>query len=251
MKNKILSTVSIIFSAAVLGCGNSGTCTSCADIISHNGVTVTDICEQQGPTFLYVPYSKTKRQWQDPTSLLPSISDYDNIIRDIARSKGYDWRFISAIACAESRFDENCVSKVGARGLMQIMPIVARQFGVPDTVITDPSTNVRLGVELLNHISGNLKFSTSTSYEDRISIILAAYNCGMGHVRDARRLALSQGENPDSWPVVAMYLKLKFNPEYYMDDVVKFGQFEDSEQTVTFVNRVLKNYDVYCQSIPL
>ena len=129
---------------------------------------------------------------------------------------------------------------------MQIMPIVARQFGVPAEEITDPRTNVWLGIELLNHIADNMRFSAGTSQQDRLSITLAAYNCGMGHVLDARRLARKEGYNPDSWPVVARFLKLKFNPEYYMDEAVRHGQFEDSAQTLAFVGKVLRRYDSYC-----
>ncbi len=193
----------------------------------------------------YVPYTEMKKLWADG-SQKTLISNYDDIIRPLSHSEGYDWRLISAIAYTESRFDENIVSGAGARGLMQIMPVVARQFGIPASEITDPRTNIWLGIELLNYIGDNMHFSASASQHDRLCIMLAAYNCGMGHVQDARRLARKEGDNPDSWAVVAKYLKLKFNPEYYMDEAVLYGQFEDSAQTLAFVRKVLRRYDSYC-----
>ncbi len=175
------------------------------------------------------------------------ISEYDPIIRQIAADKGYDWRFISAIACAESKFDNGVVSGAGAVGLMQIMPVVARQFEVDPLHMSDPHTNVALGVELLDYICGTLRFPESMPEKDRLSIILASYNCGMGHVLDARRLAAKYGENPNSWDVVSRYLELKNEPEYYEDDVVRCGQFVDNEQTLGFVKKVMRYYDSYCE----
>lgn len=59
------------------------------------------------------------------------ISAYDAIIRNISEREGNDWRLMSAVAYHESRFRADLVSRRGARGLMQIMPSVARQFRIP------------------------------------------------------------------------------------------------------------------------
>ena len=76
----------------------------------------------------------------------------------------------------------------------------------------DPETNVRLAAQVLSKIDAGLRFAPGTPDDDRMSIILAAYNGGIGHVNDARRLARSHGENPDSWETVARYLALKRCP---------------------------------------
>ena len=82
-------------------------------------------------------------------SLLPEgsyvISAYDNLIRNISEEEGHDWRLMSAIAYHESRFTPDITSRSGARGLMQIMPSVARQFDVSTAKISDPETNVQIG----------------------------------------------------------------------------------------------------------
>jgi membrane-bound lytic murein transglycosylase F len=175
------------------------------------------------------------------------ISEYDPLIRQIASDKGYDWRFISAIAYAESRFNHDARSRAGAIGLMQVMPSVARGFKVAPADMYDPHTNVSMGVSLLDQISSMLRFPESISEDDRLSIVLASYNCGIGHVLDARRLAVKYGENHNSWSVVSKYLKLKSQPEYYNDEVVRCGAFYDNSQTLGFVSKVLRYYDSYCE----
>ena len=59
------------------------------------------------------------------------ISRFDNIMRKVGSEEGQDWRLMSAIAYSESRFIENLKSRQGAKGIMQIRPIVARHFNVP------------------------------------------------------------------------------------------------------------------------
>lgn len=184
-------------------------------------------------------------------SLLPEgsylISAYDNLIRSISEQEGHDWRLMSAIAYHESRFTPDIISRSGARGLMQIMPSVARQFDVPVTEVSNPETNIWLANKLLSKIMSTLRLPEGISEKDRMSIVLASYNSGIGHVSDARRLAKLNGENPNSWEVVARYLSLKADPAYYESEVVKCGRFTGSRQTLAYVNDVIGRYDRYCR----
>ena len=175
------------------------------------------------------------------------ISVYDELIRTISEEEGNDWRLMSAIAYHESRFTANITSRSGARGLMQIMPSVARQFDVPQEEVINPETNIWLANKLLTKINSTLRLPQGTSSRDRLSLVLAAYNGGIGHVSDARRLARVNGENPNSWDVVSRYLKLKAQPEYYNNEVVKCGRFTGSGQTLAYVKDVLGRYDKYCR----
>ena len=177
----------------------------------------------------------------------PVISAYDDLIRRVSEREGNDWRLMSAIAYHESRFTPDITSRSGARGLMQIMPSVARQFDVPVEEISDPETNVWLANRLLTEIESMLRLPESTSETDRMSIVLASYNSGIGHVNDARRLARLNGEDPNSWEVVARYLQLKAEPEYYQNEVVKCGRFTGSRQTLAYVKGVIGRYDTYCR----
>lgn len=175
------------------------------------------------------------------------ISVYDDMMQRIGEEEGQDWRLMSAIAYNESRFMAHVVSKRGAVGLMQITPVVCRQFNVDKEHLSDPETNIRLATKLLRKIDSTLKMSSSTPENDRMSIILACYNGGIGHVSDARRLAKSNGENPNSWEVVARYLQQKADPAVYESELVKYGKFTGSRQTEAYVREVMKRYDVYCK----
>jgi len=187
--------------------------------------------------------------WGDNIPYAPEtgtvISRYDPLIRRVASEEGFDWRFISAIANAESRFESGAVSNVGAVGLMQIMPSVARGFKVAEGDMADPATNVAMGVRHLGEISKVFRFPGTISERDRLSIILASYNCGPGRVLDARRLAAKYGEDHNSWSVVSKYLTLLGDPAYYGDEVVRTGAFHDPGQTLGFVRKVLRYYDSY------
>ena len=175
------------------------------------------------------------------------ISKFDPLMRKVGGEMGYDWRFVSAIAYCESRFKEGLVSKRGATGLMQIMPIVARHFNVPQSHLHNTETNVRLACRLLAETESQLGIPESTPENDRLSIILASYNAGLGHVQDARRLAKADGANPNSWAVVSKYLKLKATPAYYTRKECKAGRFAGSKETLHFVDLAMSQYAHYCE----
>jgi soluble lytic murein transglycosylase-like protein len=80
---------------------------------------------------------------------------------------------IKAIIMAESGFNPKAVSKVGARGLMQLMPRTARSLGVED--IFKPAYNIDAGVRYFKYLLDK--------YDGKIKLALAAYNAGSNNVR--------------------------------------------------------------------
>lgn len=177
-----------------------------------------------------------------------SISVYDTIIQRLSDEYDYDWRMIAAIAYHESKFNEFTISRQGAKGLMQIMPLVANQFGVEPDEILDPEVNITTGIRLLNKLQKDLKFKKKASFEDRMSIILACYNAGWGHVTDARRLAEKHGLDSDKWSYVSSYL---LNKNDYLDDPsVRCGKFR-GVSTLSYVKSVMRTYKAYCKVAPM
>ncbi|MBE6176180.1 MAG: transglycosylase [Rikenellaceae bacterium] len=175
------------------------------------------------------------------------ISRFDNIMRKVGAEEGQDWRLMSAIAYSESRFIEDLKSRRGAKGIMQIRPVVARHFNIPVESIDNTEVNIRLAGMLLSELEDMLRLPQSTPESDRLSIILASYNAGIGHVLDARRLARSEGANPNSWSDVKRYLTLMSQPQYYEQEVVHSGRFTGSGQTLSYVSEVMHKYEQYCK----
>lgn len=179
------------------------------------------------------------------TEMSFTISAYDELMQRIGEEEGQDWLLMSSIAYNESRFQNDLVSRSGAIGIMQIMPIVGKQFNVSKEDMAEPETNIRLAVRLLEELEAMLKMPASTPQNDRISIILASYNGGIGHVFDARRLARNNGEDPNSWETVARYLRAKADPAVYESELVRYGRFTGSKQTEAYVKGVISRYDYY------
>lgn len=176
------------------------------------------------------------------------ISVWDDLIRKVGEREDVDWRLLSAIAYKESRFMHNVTSGKGATGLMQIMPVTARHFKVEQADLSDPEVNITLAAKLIKSIGRTLGFSSSVPTGDRLSIILAAYNCGIGTVADARRLAAAQGWNPDSWGDVSQCLELMGDSSYRCDSVT-FRKFRGCGETLAFVDGVRKKYDAYRRAV--
>lgn len=181
-----------------------------------------------------------------PIAQVEQISPFDQIMRSVAEQEDIDWRWLAAIAYQESRFNPEARSPRGAAGLMQIMGSVAKNFDVTPDQITDPRTNIEVAVKLIKRIESSLRFSSGTSEEDRMKIILACYNGGIGHILDARRLAAKHGANYNHWGSLREYVLIKGTPEFVEDETVRNGAFHGRE-TVSFVDKVMNKYSQYCK----
>jgi membrane-bound lytic murein transglycosylase F len=175
------------------------------------------------------------------------ISDYDDLVKEIALKHGWDWRLISSIMFHESRFDPDAESWSGAFGLMQLIPATAESLGVED--IMDPRQNIEGGILLLNWLDKQL-IKTIPDSTERVKFVLASYNIGLGHVKDAQRLAKKFGKDSHIWENnVDFYLRHKSSEKYFMDPVVRWG-YARGEEAFNFVNRVIVNYEHYRNLIP-
>lgn len=174
------------------------------------------------------------------------ISPYDDVIRKVSEEHHWDWRLIASVIYHESRFNSDAGSWAGASGLMQIMPATAEAFGIQD--YTNPKENIKAGILFLNWLDERFLTSVPDSLE-RLNFVLAAYNCGLGHVNDAQRLAEKYGKNPAVWKGnVDEFLKNKSIEKFYNDSVVQWGYCRGQEAT-DFVEKVNANYRHYANLI--
>jgi len=97
--------------------------------------------------------------------------------------------------------------------------------------------------------SMNRIFSYIEDRDERLKFVLASYNAGLGHIKDAIALAQKYNKRTDKWDDnVAECILLKNNPEYFSDSIVKFGYLR-SEQVYNYVHEVLIRYQTYKEII--
>ena len=170
------------------------------------------------------------------------ISEYDELIKKYAAELGWDWRILASLIYEESHFNPKAKSWAGAIGLMQLMPVTAKQYNVTNP--ENPSENLKAGIKYLKWLD-DFWADYIKDKDERIKFVLASYNIGLGHIQDARRLAEKYGANPNLWDGnVEVYLLKKSEPKYYNDKVVKFG-YISGKQTVKYVREILNRYLQY------
>jgi membrane-bound lytic murein transglycosylase F len=169
------------------------------------------------------------------------ISPFDSLIKLYAEDLGWDWRLLASQVYQESRFDHNATAWTSARGLMQLMPATAAELGISDPSLPDES--LKGGVLYLKQLGR--AFESIPDSLQRTKFTLAAYNCGLGHVQDAQRLARLRGLDPNQWDenVDQMILALSY-PKNYNNQVVEYGYLRGVEP-YRYVKQIFERYAHY------
>ena len=93
-----------------------------------------------------------------------------SLVDTVAARVGLDRKLAHAVVSVESNYDPRAISPKGAMGLMQVMPVIVRQYGLDDPF--DPEKNLEVGMRHLMTLLA--RFDPSRA--------LAAYNAGVGAV---------------------------------------------------------------------
>ena len=97
---------------------------------------------------------------------------YDEIIAEASAEYGVDPELVRAVIRAESQFDPMAQSGAGAKGLMQLMPILSKELGVTDPF--NPRENIFGGVKYLGKLLDR--------HNGDVTLALASYNAGPRNV---------------------------------------------------------------------
>jgi soluble lytic murein transglycosylase len=120
---------------------------------------------------------------------------------------------VTALIRQESAFNIHAQSRVGARGLMQLMPATARMLApVRKSKLFDPKTNITLGTQYLR--------KRLAQYNGDVELTLAAYNAGSSRVDEWKR-------------------------RYPTDNRILFIDLIPFKETRDYVSSILRNYYWY------
>lgn len=124
------------------------------------------------------------------TRLAPFVKDEGErlellrLVRREAVIAGVSPELVLAVIQVESRFNRYAVSRVGAQGMMQVMPFWKKELGRPDDNLIETATNLRYGCTILKYYldkeKGNVaealaRYNGSTIFGPYPGLVLGAY----------------------------------------------------------------------------
>jgi membrane-bound lytic murein transglycosylase MltF len=140
-----------------------------------------------------------------------------------------DYLLMAAQGYQESGLDQSKRSRVGAIGVMQVMPATARDKAVNIPDIDKLESNIHAGIKYNRWMMDNFYNEPGIHPRDRALFAFASYNAGPGRVASLRKEAAAQGLDPNKW----------FN------NVELVAAKRIGRETVTYVSNIFKYYLAY------
>ncbi|WP_017445626.1 membrane-bound lytic murein transglycosylase MltF [Gayadomonas joobiniege] len=153
-----------------------------------------------------------------------------------AEEYNLDWKLLAAQSYQESHWNPKARSPTGVRGIMMLTRPTAKQMQVTNRL--EPEQNIRGGARYLSSL--HQRIPARITEPDRTWFALAAYNIGLGHLEDARRIAQGAGADPDKWHQVKKYLPLLQKKRYYKH--TRYGYARGTE-AVNYVENIRRYHD--------
>jgi membrane-bound lytic murein transglycosylase F len=183
---------------------------------------------------LYFDYYDTKMFYKRIKTRLPK---YEKLFKEAAQKYDVSWKLVAAQSYQESHWNPRAKSFTGVRGLMMLTRSTAKYLGVKNRL--DPKQSIYGGVRHLNQMIKSVP--DEVDGENRIKFALAAYNVGMGHVKDAQVLAKRFGLDKNTWRDLKAVLPLLSQKRYYR--TLKYGYARGSEP-VRYVESIYDYKDI-------
>lgn len=165
------------------------------------------------------------------------LPEYTELFREAARQTEFDWKLLAALGYQESHWDPEATSPTGVRGLMMLTLPTAGDLGVQDRL--DPAQSIEGGARYLRELKDRLP--ESITGEDRLYMAMAAYNVGLGHLYDARKITEMRGGDPDRWEDVNDSLPLLQKREWHSK--TRYGYARGGEPVI-YVRNIRRYYEI-------
>lgn len=147
-----------------------------------------------------------------------------------AERYGLDPLMLMAQAFHESKFDQRARSNQGAVGVMQVLPSTAADPNVRVSGVGNSAErNVEAASKYLRFLADTYLDDPALTPDNRMLLLLAAYNAGPGNLQKIRRMARENGLDPDRW----------------YGHVEKMAARELGRETLDYVSNVYKYYVAY------
>jgi soluble lytic murein transglycosylase-like protein len=157
-----------------------------------------DHAHYQRLSSLMEAYGKGNRAGAE--ALKGNVAAFAPQIEKAADEAGVEAALVHAVITAESGYNPQAVSRVGAQGLMQLMPATARRYAVKDAF--DPRQNIRGGTRYLRDLLD--------MFDNNVELAVAAYNAGENAViRHGRRIPPYRETQAYVPKVLALYRKYR------------------------------------------
>ncbi len=166
---------------------------------------------------------------------------YEHYFKKYGEIYNLPWTLLASMAYQESLWNPLATSFTGVRGMMMLTNRTARMLGVENRL--NARESIFGGTKHIKYLIQAVPKEIVD--EDKLRFALAAYNVGMGHIYDARKLAKELSYNPNVWDDVKRVLPLLSKKEYYKD--LKYGKARGSEpvhyvEAIYKYRSILENY---------
>ncbi|HEY8551191.1 MAG TPA: transporter substrate-binding domain-containing protein [Vicinamibacterales bacterium] len=138
-----------------------------------------------------------------------------------------DYLLMAAQGYQESQLDQSARSRVGAIGVMQVMPATGRDMNVGDIRLVEP--NIHAGVKYFRFMIDQFYRDDPMDPLNKGLMTLASYNAGPGRIRQLRRETARRGLDPNVW----------------FGNVERVVSERIGRETVTYVSNIYKYYIAY------
>jgi membrane-bound lytic murein transglycosylase MltF len=138
-----------------------------------------------------------------------------------------DYLLMAAQGFQESGLDQSVKSKVGAVGVMQVMPATGKELNVGDIRQLEP--NIHAGVKYVRWVIDEYYKDEPMDALNKGLFAFASYNAGAGRIRQLRREAEKRGLDPNVW----------------FGNVEQIASERIGRETVTYVSNIYKYYVAY------